>query len=177
MVSSTADTLATADDTTIPTSTPTLILFCTTNATEPVALVGSLAKSGVRLIVRPQLLADAQAPSADVVQRLRAEIQAQAPTAVLATDPWPLAMAALTAALQTQCPFLCRLGEALDLTQAGEAALDRYATIAQAADCMLLSSAAQHRILTAQGVEPSKLHLAAELQAQVDALLAFLRSL
>lgn len=176
MVSSTAHTLATAADTAMPTSTPTLILFCTTNGAAPAALVGSLAEAGVRLVVRPQPLAEADAPSADVVQRLRAEIQTNAPTAVLATDPWPLAMAALTAALQMQCPFLVRLDDALDVTQAGEAALDRYATIAQAADCVLLNSAAQHRILTAQGVEPGKLHLAAELQVQVDTVLAFLRS-
>lgn len=159
------------------TAGPTLILFCAGNSAEAAALAASLVELGVRLVVRSQCLADMHAPSADYVQRLRADIQAHAPAVVLATGPWPLAMGALTAALQTQSSFLYRIEATLDAKEAEEDALDRHATVAQAADCVLLNSEAQQDILTAQGVVPSKLHLAADPQAQADVVLSFLRAL
>lgn len=150
-----------------------LILFCSGNTAEPEALASALARGGVRLVVRPHTLTDELGPAAVDVQHLLKQIQDCSPGAVLATGPWPLAMAALAAARQARIPFLCRteahLGD-------DESAQDRYATAAQAADCVLVHDSATQMKLVALGVAPSKLRLASATDAQADAVLHFLHS-
>jgi len=150
----------------------TLLLFCPSTTAEPAALANRLALAGIRLVVRPHALAEQGAPSAADVQQLRSQIQEVAPVLVLASSPWPLALSALAATRQAQRPFIYCIDQALG-HDAGE--LERHATVAQGADCVLLGSADQHAALVGQGVAPEKLRLAADVQAQATAVLEFLR--
>lgn len=154
------------------TATTTLILFCESTTAEPAALANILARSGIRLVVRPHAPTEHDGPSAADVQELHRHIQQSAPALVLASCPWSLALPAVTAARRAKRPFLYRIDRPLGIDAAE---LDRHATVAEAADCVLLSSADQQAALVAHGVAPEKLHLATNAQAQADRVLHFLR--
>lgn len=151
----------------------TLILFCTDNTAELAALASALARGGVRLMVRPHIPTDELGPNATDVQALLKQIQDYSPDAVLATGPWTLAMAALTAARQARRPFIYRIEAHLGDSEADQ---DRYATAAQAAECVLIHDDVTQLKLVARGVAPKKLHLAHAPDAQAEAVLHFLRS-
>lgn len=153
-------------------ATATLLLFCPSTTAEPAALANILARAGVKLVLRPHAAVDQVGPAAADVQLLRSRIQECSPTVVLASCPWSLAFCALTAARQAGRPFIYRIDQALG---SDEAELDRHATVAQAADLVLLRSADQQAALVACGVAPEKLCLALDAQIQADLVLDFLR--
>jgi hypothetical protein len=150
----------------------TLVVFSPSTTAESAAFANILARLGIKLVTHIHPSSCEGGLTAADVQQLRSHIQDLSPAAVLAGCPWSLALCALTAARQTSRPFIYRLDEPLD---ADEADLDRHATVAQAADLVLLSRAAQGAALVAQGVAPEKLRLAADAQAQASAVLGLLR--